>query len=123
MAAIDAGNDQIIVMADEQAFSNPLGGAYHCWIESDDAAPVELVDLTFEHNHIYAEANGYPWTVRHRRRICGDRLMSYRDPDALGQPACRLWQRQNLGERTAGRRALDASAHCQQHQRLCAADL
>jgi hypothetical protein len=62
LAAIDAGNDQIIVMADEQAFSHPLGGAYHCWIESDDAAPVELLDFTFEHNHVYAEANGYPWT-------------------------------------------------------------
>jgi len=62
LAAIDAGNDQIIVMADEQAFSHPLGGAYHCWIESDDAAQAELVDFTFEHNHVYAEANGYPWT-------------------------------------------------------------
>jgi len=62
LAAIDAGNDQIIVMADERAFTHPLGGAYHCWIESDDEAPVELVDFTFEHNHVYAEANGYPWT-------------------------------------------------------------
>ena len=61
LAAIDAGNDQIIVMADEQAFHNPIGGAYHCWIESDDEAALELVDFTFGHNHIYAEANGYPW--------------------------------------------------------------
>jgi hypothetical protein len=61
LAAIDAGNDQIIVMADEQAFHNPIGGAYHCWIESDDEDPLELVDFTFGHNHVYAEANGYPW--------------------------------------------------------------
>jgi hypothetical protein len=61
LAAIDAGNDQVIVMADEQAFHSPQGGAYHCWIESDDDAPLELVDFTFGHNQIYAEANGYPW--------------------------------------------------------------
>lgn len=61
LAAIDAGNEQVIVMADEQAFHHPLGGAYHCWIESDDDAPQELVDFTFEHNHVYAQANGYPW--------------------------------------------------------------
>ena len=63
LAALDSGANQLIVMADESAFTNLEGGAYHCWIESVDHAPgkKELVDLTFGHNHIYARNNGLPW--------------------------------------------------------------
>lgn len=64
LAAIDAGGGSVIAMADDMAFANEEGGAYHCWIESTDHAPgeKELVDLTFGHNHIYARKNGLPWS-------------------------------------------------------------
>lgn len=61
LAAIDAGTGKLIVMAEESAFDCAQGGAYHCWIESDDDQPKQLIDLTFEHNHLYAQANGYAW--------------------------------------------------------------
>jgi hypothetical protein len=61
LAAIDTGAGQLIVMAQENAFDCAEGGAYHCWIESADDAPRQLIDLTFEHNHLYAQANGYAW--------------------------------------------------------------
>ncbi|MBV8045834.1 MAG: hypothetical protein JO171_01670 [Paludibacterium sp.] len=63
LAAIDCGQGSIMRMADNSAFARPEGGAYHCWIESVDgpAAERQLVDLTFRHNHIYAEQNGHPW--------------------------------------------------------------
>lgn len=63
LAAIDCGAGQRIVMADNAAFGNPAGGAFHCWIESADEqiAECELVDLTFRHNHVYAEKNGFQW--------------------------------------------------------------
>ena len=63
LAAVDCGGGQLMRMADNNAFSNPLGGAYHCWIESADdlIAEREVVDLTFRHNHTYAEKNGFQW--------------------------------------------------------------
>lgn len=64
LAAIDSGGGTVIAMADDRAFANEQGGAYHCWIESTDHAPgqKELVDLTFGHNHIYARNNGLAWS-------------------------------------------------------------
>ncbi len=63
LAAIDSGANQLIVMADDRAFANQKGGAYHCWIESSDHLPFKkvLIDLTFGHNHMYARKNGLPW--------------------------------------------------------------
>lgn len=63
LAAIDSGANQLIIMADDRAFANEQGGAYHCWIESTDHAPADkqLLDFTFGHNHIYARKNGFPW--------------------------------------------------------------
>lgn len=63
LAAVDCGGGQLMTMADNNAFSNPAGGAYHCWIESADdlIAEREVVDLTFRHNHVYAEKNGFQW--------------------------------------------------------------
>jgi hypothetical protein len=61
LAAIDSGAGQLIVMAEESAFDQAQGGAYHCWIESVDEQPKQLIDLTFEHNHVYAQANGFAW--------------------------------------------------------------
>ena len=60
-AAIDAGNGKLIVMNEDHAFGAKEGGAYHCWIESTQSEPKELIDLTFGHNHLYAQANGYAW--------------------------------------------------------------
>ena len=63
LAAVDCGGGQLMLMADNDAFSNPAGGAYHCWIESADGLIGErdVVDLTFRHNHTYAEKNGFQW--------------------------------------------------------------
>jgi hypothetical protein len=63
LAAIDSGANQLIVMADDRAFANEQGGAYHCWIESTDHTPGEklLLDFTIGHNHIYARKNGFAW--------------------------------------------------------------
>ncbi|MFA9218967.1 MAG: hypothetical protein ACEQSK_17935, partial [Sphingomonadaceae bacterium] len=63
LAAVDCGAGQLMTMADNSAFGNPAGGAYHCWIESvdDGFAEREVVDLTFRHNHTYAEKNGFLW--------------------------------------------------------------
>src|SRR4051812_45454011 len=36
LAAVDCGGGQLMRMADNEAFSHPAGGAYHCWIESAD---------------------------------------------------------------------------------------
>ncbi len=64
LAAVDCGGGQLMRMADNHAFANPAGGAYHCWIESTDdlIAEREVVDLTFRHNHVYAEKNGFHWS-------------------------------------------------------------
>ncbi|MYM21542.1 hypothetical protein GTP46_02635 [Duganella sp. FT135W] len=63
LAAVDCGNGQLMRMMDNTAFANPAGGAYHCWIESADdvVGEREVVDLTFRHNHTYAEKNGFGW--------------------------------------------------------------
>lgn len=63
LAAVDCGGGQLMRMMDNSAFNRPAGGAYHCWIESADdlIAEREVVDLTFRHNHSYAEKNGYGW--------------------------------------------------------------
>lgn len=63
LAAVDCGGGQLMRMADNSAFGRPEGGAYHCWIESADdlMADTEVVDLTFRHNHTYAEKNGFVW--------------------------------------------------------------
>lgn len=65
LAAVDCGGGQLMRMADNAAFANPAGGAYHCWIESADslAGETEVVDLTFRHNHTYAELNGFEWRL------------------------------------------------------------
>ena len=63
-AVFDTGTSQLIYMTDKQAFANPLGGAYHCWIESEEPDPNEreLVDLTFGNNHNFARQCGVPWS-------------------------------------------------------------
>lgn len=63
-AVFDTGTTQLIYMTDKQAFANPLGGAYHCWIESEepDANERELVDLTFGNNRKFAQQCGVPWS-------------------------------------------------------------
>ncbi len=62
LAAVDCGGGQLMRMADNDAFANPAGGAYHCWIESADGlGEPDVVDLTFRHNHTYAERNGFVW--------------------------------------------------------------
>ncbi|SHN42895.1 hypothetical protein SAMN05192549_11585 [Duganella sacchari] len=63
LAAVDCGKGRLMCMMDNAAFTNPAGGAYHCWIESADdlIAEREVVDLTFRHNHEYAEKNGFGW--------------------------------------------------------------
>ncbi len=55
-AVFDTGTTQLIYMTDKQAFGKPLGGAYHCWIESEspDELDRELVDLTFGNNLKFA---------------------------------------------------------------------
>ncbi|MYM23239.1 hypothetical protein GTP46_11335 [Duganella sp. FT135W] len=65
LAAVDCGDGQLMLMADNSAFSCKEGGAFHCWIESVDDADSErqIVDLTFRHNHTYAEKNGFAWTL------------------------------------------------------------
>lgn len=67
MAVIDCGEGVFIRLTDNRAFSNELGGAYHCWIESMDDLPEqrELVDLTFRHNIIYAAKNNIQWRKKH----------------------------------------------------------
>jgi hypothetical protein len=66
LALIDCGG-QFIELLDNDAFANPAGGAFHCWIESADPAMQEreVVDLTFRHNHEYAVKNGMPWRRAH----------------------------------------------------------
>lgn len=63
LAAVDCGGGRLMRMMDNDAFAHPAGGSYHCWIESADDLIVEreVVDLTFRHNHTYAEKNGYGW--------------------------------------------------------------
>ncbi len=63
MALIDCGSG-FIELLDNNAFANPAGGAFHCWIESSDKTfkETEVVDLTFRHNHEYAVKNGMAWT-------------------------------------------------------------
>jgi len=63
LAAVDCGGGQLMTMLDNAAFANPAGGSYHCWIESADdlVSEREVVDLTFRHNHSYAEQNGFRW--------------------------------------------------------------
>jgi hypothetical protein len=65
LALIDCGG-QFIRLLDDDAFDNPAGGAFHCWIESADPSFLEkeVVDLTFRHNHEYAVKNGMPWQRR-----------------------------------------------------------
>lgn len=65
LALIDCGG-QFIRLLDNDAFDNPAGGAFHCWIESADPSFLEkeVVDLTFRHNHEYAVKNGMAWTRR-----------------------------------------------------------
>ena len=65
LAVIDCG-DGFIRLLDNDAFDNPAGGAFHCWIESADSSFLEkeVVDLTFRHNHEYALKNGMAWTRR-----------------------------------------------------------
>lgn len=66
LAVIDCGGD-FIDLTDNDAFANPAGGAFHCWIESADPAipETEIVDLTFRHNHEYAVKNGKRWNAPH----------------------------------------------------------
>jgi len=63
-AVFDTGTSQLIYMTDKQAFGKPLGGAYHCWIESEspDEKDRELVDLTFGNNHNFARQCGVGWS-------------------------------------------------------------
>jgi hypothetical protein len=63
LALIDCGESNFLQLLDNEAFANPAGGAFHCWIESADVSFVEkdVVDLTFRHNHEYAAKNGTPW--------------------------------------------------------------
>src|SRR5471032_3403187 len=65
LAAVDCGGGQLMRMMDNDAFTNPAGGAYHCWIESADsqAGETEVVDLTFRHNHSYAGLDGFEWRL------------------------------------------------------------
>ena len=65
LAAVDCGDGQLMLMADNSAFSRSEGGAFHCWIESADGvnSEREVIDLTFRHNHTYAEKNGFQWTM------------------------------------------------------------
>lgn len=65
LAAVDCGGGQLMTMLDNSAFSRPEGGSYHCWIESADdlVGEREVVDLTFRHNHLYAEQNGFGWQL------------------------------------------------------------
>lgn len=64
LAAIDSGGGRLIVMSDDLAFTRSEGGAFHCWIESNDhaAGQKELLDFTFGHNHLYAHKNGFQWS-------------------------------------------------------------
>jgi hypothetical protein len=63
IAMVDCGGGDFIRMLDNDAFSNPIGGAYHCWIESVPQWPIEkeYVDFTFGTNHQYAAKNGLRW--------------------------------------------------------------
>ncbi len=63
LALIDCGK-QFIELLDNDAFANPAGGAFHCWIESADPSCTEreVIDLTFRHNKEYAIKNGLAWT-------------------------------------------------------------
>ena len=63
LAVIDCGSG-FIELLDDDAFDNPAGGAFHCWIESAEhtLGEPDVVDLTFRHNHEYAARNGTPWT-------------------------------------------------------------
>jgi hypothetical protein len=62
LAVIDCGGDYIR-LTDNTAFSNPAGGAFHCWIESADGSPrdTEMIDLAARHYHEYAARNGIAW--------------------------------------------------------------
>lgn len=66
LALIDCGG-KFIELLDNEAFANPAGGAFHCWIESADPSFLEreVVDLTFRHNHEYAHKNGLTWQRAH----------------------------------------------------------
>ena len=65
LAAVDCGDGSLMLMADDTAFTRSEGGAFHCWNESagDTLATRQIVDLTFRHNHTYAEKNGFHWTL------------------------------------------------------------
>ncbi|MET3135155.1 hypothetical protein AAKU55_005458 [Oxalobacteraceae bacterium GrIS 1.11] len=63
LALIDCGRGNFIKLTDNNAFANPIGGAFHCWIESaDEAFPEkEVIDFTFRHNREYATKNKMQW--------------------------------------------------------------
>jgi hypothetical protein len=63
IAMVDCGEGDFIRMLDNDAFFNPIGGAYHCWIESVPQWPdeKEYVDFTFGTNRQYAAKNGLRW--------------------------------------------------------------
>lgn len=84
LAAVDCGGGELMRMMDNSAFANPVGGAYHCWIESADDLMTEreVVDLTFRHNHTYAEKNGHGW----RRALPPDFLWGPQSQIAVQAP-------------------------------------
>lgn len=88
LAAVDCGAGQLMRMVDNTAFGRPEGGAYHCWIESADVqiCETDVVDLTFRHNHTYAEKNGFAW----RKELPPDYLWGPRSRIVVEAPLASL---------------------------------
>lgn len=63
MAVIDCGSG-LVHLTDNAAFANPVGGAYHCWIESTDRPfrQAEVIDFSYLHGHVHARRCGLAWT-------------------------------------------------------------
>lgn len=103
MAAIDCGEGQLMLMTDETALARPEGGAYHCWIESVDDPDQDriVVDLTFRHNRLFAEENGFTWTAQHPPDFLWGRRCDLVLPGDLASlrspfPEGKVWYRESL---------------------------
>jgi hypothetical protein len=68
IALIDSGKGRLIKMLDNTAFLRGEGGAFHCWIESQEHSPSELIDFTFKHNRQFAKDNGLKWSKKKTKK-------------------------------------------------------
>ena len=118
LAVIDCGAGAMMRLVDNDSFSRPIGGAYHCWIEScpyDDESK-ELLDIPYKHNETYAKAIGMQWKHASSNYLWGN----FKDFVLDGElhelpnifPSGKLW----LKETPEGARWI--SAHLAEHEKI-----